>query len=1009
VALGWWHALTNWRSAPVPDAVPDREQTPRWQRPVAGSLSFSSVNVPPEMAGMLTDGPLAPRVSREAAMSVPAVKRIRDLICGTLGTLRLKKHDARRRIVPSELLDQPEYDVARSVTMTRVVEDMLFEGRAWLRVTEFDASGYPSKVVRLEPRSVTVRETARVYVARDGLTQGQASEFVPDAELIRIDSPNDALLVAGARAIRAALSLDRAASRYADSGMPLGYFTPADGVDPEDDDVEEMLDDWEDAIARRAWPYLGAALNANQLQWTPEQLQLASARDYAVLELSRIGGVDPEELGVSTTSRTYANAEQRRLDLIDFTLGAYVVAIEDRLSMPDVTPPGYTVHAEYGGFLRSDTLSRMQTYETGRKVGVFDDERIAELEDIPTERVRAAVQANTPAPPAPAPAATPPQQEATVQQSTAPAPTLAFTAPTGDGLTIGFAMTDVDAEFRVNPEKRTVSGLAVPWDVVARSGGAKWTFPPGSVHWADEGRVKLDRDHQPGTEIGRAVRLQTTARGLDSSFKVARGAEGDSLLMSAEDGVYDGLSVQVDFASEGDGWDPHPDDRSLRVVRSATLRKVALTATPAFDSARVESVVATREGPLMTAPAAQQPPVTAPAAPAAAAPFDVATFTAGLSDAIVKGISEAIEKIPAPQGRQVIPAGRAVVTREAPVYSMNGHGVSLVRDAWKSRTEGDVEARERMEKFAKQTQDVAEQAQFTVNTGNASEVVPPGYRPDLYVTQLMRGRPLVDSVSRGTIADATPFTLPRFVSATGATADHVEGTNPTGATLDIESVTVTPGGISGLFELTREIVDSANPAIDMIAMQAMQESFAQQTEAKVYAELNGTNGQGGTITSGFVPSGAQAATTNGQGDELLAGIRAALALYPFRRFAAPNRAHMSQEGTSALATAVGTDGRPLLPSIGAQNASGVGNAITQGWFVDGLAFQPTWSMTGNAAGDADVLMYNSNDVWAWESPLLTFQFSERNGPARIDLALFGYFATRLLRPIGLSSIRHTAS
>jgi hypothetical protein len=64
-------------------------------------------------------------------------------------------------------------------------------------------------------------------------------------------------------------------------------------------------------------------------------------------------------------------------------------------------------------------------------------------------------------------------------------------------------------------------------------------------------------------------------------------------------------------------------------------------------------------------------------------------------------------------------------------------------------------------------------------------------------------------------------------------------------------------------------------------------------------------------------------------------------------------------------------------------------------------------MTGNAAGDADVLMINSNDAWAWESPLLTFRYEERSGPAFIDLALFGYFSTRILRPVGLASIRHT--
>ncbi|MBN9739507.1 hypothetical protein DMP23_00035 [Amycolatopsis sp. A1MSW2902] len=77
--------------------------------------------------------------------------------------------------------------------------------------------------------------------------------------------------------------------------------------------------------------------------------------------------------------------------------------------------------------------------------------------------------------------------------------------------------------------------------------------------------------------------------------------------------------------------------------------------------------------------------------------------------------------------------------------------------------------------------------------------------------------------------------------------------------------------------------------------------------------------------------------------------------------------------------------------------------------MDGLPNVPTWSMSGNAAGDADVLIFNRNDVWAWESPLLTFRFEERGGPANIDLALFGYVAVRLLRPTGLHAIRHTVT
>jgi hypothetical protein len=358
----------------------------RWARPISFTL-----NIPAEMTESGLSSSSTAKVSRDFALSVPAVKRGRDLICATLGTLRLQQRDSPRRVVPSELLEQPEPDIARMVTMTQTVEDMLFEEQAWWRITAFGPDGYPSKIRRLDPRSVNIAQNGRVYVSSAGQAQGMAQEWVDDAELIRIDSPNPGLLLHGARAIRAAHALERAASRYANDPLPLGYFTPTSDVDPGDDsEIEEILDDFEDSMHRRTWAYVGAGLEAKPLQWSPEQLQLGGSRDYAVLEIARLMGIDPEELGVSTTSRTYANAEQRRLDLIDFTLAAYVVAIEDRLSMPDVTQPGRYVRAEYGGFLRSDTASRMVTYEVGRRVGVYDDERIAELEDLPTARVRAA-------------------------------------------------------------------------------------------------------------------------------------------------------------------------------------------------------------------------------------------------------------------------------------------------------------------------------------------------------------------------------------------------------------------------------------------------------------------------------------------------------------------------------------------------------------------------------------------------------------------------------------------
>ena len=109
--------------------------------------------------------------------------------------------------------------------------------------------------MRLDPRSVDVRADGRVKVTMRR-PPGIADEVADRRELIRFDSPNDALLVAGARAIRTCLALDAAAQRYADGAPAVDYFTPTDGADPADDDEidSRLLDAWQAARAGRAPP-----------------------------------------------------------------------------------------------------------------------------------------------------------------------------------------------------------------------------------------------------------------------------------------------------------------------------------------------------------------------------------------------------------------------------------------------------------------------------------------------------------------------------------------------------------------------------------------------------------------------------------------------------------------------------------------------------------------------------------------------------------------------------------
>lgn len=371
--MGLLRSLLTGRVDPLTAAVAQSDSSP--------TFAVDEESFPASIVGLesyAASTATAARVSRREAVQVPAVKRSRDLIAGSLGQLPLHVVKADLTVETSSWLQQPERNVPRSVTMIRLIEDMLYEQTAWWRIVDTDYRGFPSKVKRLKPHQVNVDEDqGKVYV--DG-------KHVPDAELIRFDSPNDALLVAGARAIRQCLLLDRAAQRYAEGAPPGDYFTPAENTDPFADDAEAkelLLDPWREARQTRSTAYIPFGVAYHSASFNPEQLELADQRQHAVLEIARCAGVDPEELGVSTTSRTYANQFDRRKNFLDFTLGGYRAAIEDRLSMGDVTPRGSVVRFDLDGFLRSSAKERYEAIKLGIEVGAIAPEEVRAMEGKP--------------------------------------------------------------------------------------------------------------------------------------------------------------------------------------------------------------------------------------------------------------------------------------------------------------------------------------------------------------------------------------------------------------------------------------------------------------------------------------------------------------------------------------------------------------------------------------------------------------------------------------------------
>ncbi|GAB3812114.1 phage portal protein [Kribbella italica] len=310
------------------------------------------------------------KIPRADALAAPAIKRARDLICGEIGQFPLLLIGPDGKPTDWNLLSQPESGVARSVTMTRTIEDMLLSERSWWKVTHVGWHQKPAEVVRLDAETVTVQPRYVYY------PEGSALVWPDIPGLIRIDSPNGGLLTASA-AIRAYIALNRIAMRAADGMPPADWFTPAEDADPivgipagdetqeeaDERTIQEILDNWLWMRQQRLTGYVPAALKYNRDGFNPEQLQMAQAREFAVTEIARLTGIDAEELSVSTTSRTYFNAQDRRRQRLESVLGPYMTAVEGRLSMDDVTPRGFKVMWDTSSYLRLDDLAAAQSDE----------------------------------------------------------------------------------------------------------------------------------------------------------------------------------------------------------------------------------------------------------------------------------------------------------------------------------------------------------------------------------------------------------------------------------------------------------------------------------------------------------------------------------------------------------------------------------------------------------------------------------------------------------------------
>lgn len=312
-------------------------------------------------AGVIPWGLNQYAISRESAMQVPAVARARNMICNTISSLPLELWNSAGDKMPKPgWMNQPDKVTPRAVTLAWLVDSILFYGVGYLQVTAVYAQdGRPMNFTWIDSRRVMFNMNS----IGTQVTQYSVDGYpVPDSgvgSLITFQGTDEGVINRAGQTISAALALETAAYNMAKDPAPLVTLKNT-GVDLTSDQISDLLAAWKTARQSKSTAYLNSSVDAKPFGFNAEEMQLVQARQYVASEIARFMNVPAWIVNAdSGTSMTYSNVVENRKEFVA-ALRGLISAIEDRLSMDDITAMGNYVRFSLDAFLREDAKSRAE-------------------------------------------------------------------------------------------------------------------------------------------------------------------------------------------------------------------------------------------------------------------------------------------------------------------------------------------------------------------------------------------------------------------------------------------------------------------------------------------------------------------------------------------------------------------------------------------------------------------------------------------------------------------------
>jgi HK97 family phage portal protein len=325
-------------------------------------------------------------IDRNFALQVASVSRCRNLVAGVISSidLALYKKSTGEKLGSPVWLEQPDLRQPRSVTIAATVDSLIFYSVAYWRVTSLYADdGRPSGFEWVANNRVTYTTNKYGTEVQDYFVDGQLVPMAGIGSLVTFQSLIPGVLQTASTTIRAAYDIQKAAAVSAATPMPTGVLKN-NGADLPEAQVQGLLAAFKSARQNRSTAYLTSTLEYVPTSFSPKDMAYTEASQYLSTEIARSMNVPAYMISSDmNNSMTYQNIIDGRKEFVAYSLQPYISAIEDRLSMNDITNSQNQVRfAVDDTFLRVDAKDRLDIIEKMLNLNLIDVEQARQMEQL---------------------------------------------------------------------------------------------------------------------------------------------------------------------------------------------------------------------------------------------------------------------------------------------------------------------------------------------------------------------------------------------------------------------------------------------------------------------------------------------------------------------------------------------------------------------------------------------------------------------------------------------------